>query len=324
MNQDFIDFLEDYACKESFSLVNPAIIKNEITSGILSCKKASNNYNVRDSIPRFVSSKSYAESFGREWQFFSKTQLDSYTGTTISSDRWTSITGYKPEDMTDKVVLEVGCGAGRFLEIVAPYAKKLIGLDITTAVDIAYYNIHDRYPRVDFLQADLYEIPLKANSIDFIYSIGVLHHIPNTLKGIKALIPLIKPGGSIAIWVYCPRFPLRILTHDIIRYFGCRCNPEKVLWFTKKYVPFALKSHRIPIVGKLFKYFLLWAADYPNLPIPNHLRLDWAILDTFDTFATKIEKNFHEEEVINMFNDAGLTNVRRGQVYNAIIGQKPE
>src|SRR5688500_14773160 len=69
-------------------------------------------------VPRFVSSEDYAESFGVEWKRFPRVQLDSYNGTRISWTRFKLLTGMDPEELSGKTVLDVGCGPGRFLELV--------------------------------------------------------------------------------------------------------------------------------------------------------------------------------------------------------------
>jgi ubiquinone/menaquinone biosynthesis C-methylase UbiE len=263
----------------------------------------------------------YATSFSYEWHFFKKTQLDSYTGTNISRDRWMDITGYKPEDMTGKIVLEAGCGSGRFMEVIAPFSKKCIGLDLSKAVDEASDNLINKFSTVDFIQCDLNIIPIKNNSIDFIYSIGVLDHIPDTLKGIKSLVSKIKPGGELAVWLYGPH--LKIWPGDLYRLIGCRINPNRLLKILKVYVPFALRTHKVPILGKFFKWVLFPAPDYPDIPIPDHMRMEWSILDAYDRFGSRIEKHFSEEQLKKILQDAGLINIRRNKVLNSFIGQKP-
>ena len=86
-----------------------------------------------------------------------------------------------------------------------------------------------------------------------------------------------------------------------------------------------MKTHSLPgKLGKLFKYFLMWAPNYKQYPIPEDMRLDWSILDAFDTFATKIEKNYHEKDVIEKFKQAGFVNVKSNNVPVAVSGFRPE
>ena len=142
---------------------------------------------------------------------------------------------------------------------------------------------------------------------------------------IEAVLILLKPGGELIVWVYGPRFPLRILPHDIIRYICSRLDNEKVLKFTRFYVPLALKTHSLPgKLGKLFRYFLMWAPNYPHLPIPDEMRLEWSVLDAYDTFATKIEKNYHEDEVMKKFLNVGFVDVKSNKIPVAVSGLKPK
>ena len=74
-------------------------------------------YPIRGGIPRFVPESNYADNFGMQWNHFAKTQLDSHSGHAISADRFWMTTGWRPEDLRDQWVLDVGCGSGRFAEI---------------------------------------------------------------------------------------------------------------------------------------------------------------------------------------------------------------
>ncbi len=321
MNRDLLDILSDSASNEQFELRDPIYENERVKSGYLVSASSDSEYEIKDFIPRFVSDQKYATSFGYEWHFFKKTQLDSHTGTHISRDRWSDITGYQPEDMKGKVVLEAGCGSGRFLEIVAPFSKKCIGLDMSSAVDAASDNLIRDFSTVDIIQADLNRTAIQKNSVDFVYSIGVLDHIPDTLKGIKSLVSLIKPGGELAVWLYGPH--LKIWPGDMYRFIGSRMDPHRLLTILKKYVPFALKTHKIPFLGKFFKWVLFPAPEYAHLPIPEDMRLEWSILDAYDRFGSIIEKHFSEEQLRKILQDAGLINIRKNKVLNSFIGQKP-
>ncbi len=321
MNNNIIKILYEAESHEDLFLENQPDNNQRIKNGYLRTSNGNKRYKIDNYILRFIASELYAKNFGYEWRFFNKTQLDSHSGTKISKNRWMDITSMKPEDLNDKVVLEAGCGSGRFLEVVAPFAKNLIGVDLSRAIEVSRDNIINEYPNVDFIQADLNHIPIKDESIDFIYSIGVLDHTPSTLGGIQALSKKLKPGGKIAIWVYGP-FPKFTLSR-LYRFIGSRIDPHLLLKILKVYVPFALKTHRIPLIGKIFKWVIFPAPEYPNIPIPEDDRLEWSILDAYDNFSSILVRGFRKNEVIEMLEKAGLQNITEGKVGNSFIAQKP-
>jgi SAM-dependent methyltransferase len=91
-------------------------------------------------VPRFVNSTNYAANFGLQWNQFRKTQLDSYTQTTISKDRLTRAIGGSLEILSGRSVLEVGCGAGRFTEVMLAAGARVFACDLSTAVEANYAN----------------------------------------------------------------------------------------------------------------------------------------------------------------------------------------
>src|SRR5215212_3923260 len=89
-------------------------------------------------IPRFVPAENYASAFGRQWKMFRKTQLDSHTGTTISRDRLQRCLGGSISVVRGKTVLEAGCGAGRFTEILLKAGASVFACDLSSAVEANY------------------------------------------------------------------------------------------------------------------------------------------------------------------------------------------
>ena len=140
MHKDFLKLLRGYNL-ESGSNENKKNNEIFIKDGKLISQDLKKEIKISNFIPRFVESQSYSESFGFEWNVFKKTQLDSYTKTNISKDRWESITQKKVESLKSKTVLDVGCGSGRFLEVLAPYCEDLVGIDMSNAVDVSRENL---------------------------------------------------------------------------------------------------------------------------------------------------------------------------------------
>src|SRR5574341_1355092 len=111
---------------------------DDTVEGLLHDRLAGAFYPIVGSIPRFVRGANYADSFGFQWNRYRRIQLDSYNGSTLTSDRFYAGTGWQPEDLKGRRVLEAGCGAGRFSEILLQAGAKLYSFDYSSAVNAAW------------------------------------------------------------------------------------------------------------------------------------------------------------------------------------------
>ena len=148
-------------------------------SGSLECQ-CGQRYPIRDFIPRFVTDDAYVDNFSYEWTIHSKTQIDSRA----SSRSWTTFfekTGITPESLRGKRVLDVGVGSGRFADVASKCGADVIGIDLSFSVDAARRTFESR-DNVQLVQADVFRLPFRPGTFDFIYSIGVLHHTPDCLS----------------------------------------------------------------------------------------------------------------------------------------------
>jgi len=127
-------------------------------------------------IPSFVPSDDYAANFGAQWNRFLKTQLDSYTGLPISRDRLRRCLGEElwPQ-LRGKVILECGCGAGRFTEVLLAEGAKVMSVDLSVAVDANARNcpISENHR---IAKADLTRLPFAPRQFDVVICIGVIQH----------------------------------------------------------------------------------------------------------------------------------------------------
>jgi len=121
------------------------------------CTVCGREFPILRGVSRFVKTNNSADSFSYQWQKYSKTQLD-HAGKVWSEPDFRRKTGLHPENLKGKLVLDVGCGMGRFAEVATRWGARVVGIDLSTAAEVAARNLADR----DFvaLQADVFELPL--------------------------------------------------------------------------------------------------------------------------------------------------------------------
>ena len=132
------------------------------------------------------------ESFGFEWNTFENYANDNF-------DAW--VAPLRPEFFRGKVGLDAGCGGGRHALKARSYGAEVVAMDLSPAVDAAYRKAR-LTDGVHVIQGDIFNPPLAPAAFDFVYSLGVLHHTPDPPRAFRSLVPLLRPGGTIAVMVY--------------------------------------------------------------------------------------------------------------------------
>lgn len=285
----------------------------EASSDALSCRSG-HAFRVVDGIPRFTPPSSYADSFGFEWTSFPRLQLDSVENHE-SEETFRGKTGLVPDDVDGRTVLDAGCGMGRFTHVVARWgAHRAVGADISRAVEAAAGNL-GTFPSVGLVQADLTALPFPPQSFDIVFSIGVLHHTPDTFRGLKEIAKLVKPGGTLAVWLYSKRLRWTLFGSELLRPLTSRMPPERLLRLVQRVTPRtqALKE-RIPR-AKVPLDFLL--------PTSNHPNPEWRVLDTFDWYSPRYQWKHSYEEVEGWFRRLGFETLERLDVPVAVRGRLP-
>jgi len=118
-----------------------------------------------------------------------------YDGSRPSHSNFRQRTGFTPEELAGKLILDVGCGMGRFAEVARSWGAYVIGIDLRRAGEAAQENLRDR--EAVFSQAHVFHLPFVPESFDYVDSIGVLHHTPNCEQAFKVLPGLLKPAVAL-------------------------------------------------------------------------------------------------------------------------------
>jgi len=267
---------------------------------------------------RFVGPENYADSFGYQWQRFDRTQLD-HSGRNLSEPDFRSKTGLTPEDLNGKLVLDVGCGMGRFAEVATRWGARVVGIDLSAAAEVAARNLAER----DFVafQADVFALPFAPESFDYIYSVGVLHHTPDCEKAFKNLPRYLKPGGSIAIWLYTG-YNKWYRFSDIYRKVTSRMPRKMLLAILRVIVPLFYWLDRglraIPVIGRPVAGFV-----HHLFPVNRNADPQVRVLDTFDWYSPTFQSKHTYEQVFRWFESCGLGDLRVIEIPIAVKGTKP-
>lgn len=260
-------------------------------------------------VPRFVPSDAYVKSFSFQWTQYQETLHDSLYNSGFSKYDLINKTGLSPDQIAGKLVLDAGCGTGRVAELLAEWGAMVVGADLSLSVDVARKSL-EHFDRVAVIQADIGALPFAPESFDFVISSGVLHHTPDTRDYTRRLVPLVKPGGELAIWVYSPRLARR---KDWIPLTSRLPHPAFNDW-----CQWIVGPARQDPDNHLLRLL------YPVFPFTaRHETRDRSALTLFDGYTPTYHGVHSEEEVIGWFTDFGLVDIRRNPIATSIRGRKP-
>jgi SAM-dependent methyltransferase len=297
-------FLVCPACRVDLVLAVDRAAGEEILEGTLSCPACVRVYPVTRGVPRFVDRGQYAESFGFQWTRFRTVQLDSVNGTDQSARELDATTGWTEADLRGQLVLDAGVGAGRFAEVVARRGGEVVGVDLTAAVDAAYANL-GALPGVHLVQADIFAMPFRDGTFDFAYSVGVLHHTPDSRAAFARVAAAVRKGGQVAIYLYAA-YGNWYRGSDLLRRLTTRLPLPLVFWLSAAAVPLHY-VYRLPILGRLLRLVA---------PISPHPDPRWRWLDTFDWYTPRYQWKHFYPEVLRWFRTEGFTDI---EVFDAPI-----
>jgi SAM-dependent methyltransferase len=287
--------------------------KDRVEEGSLHCEGCGDEYPISRGIARFVDREQYASSFSRQ-RLYVRRHFSSYRTDRSGFARFEPMTGFSFAELADGLNLEIGCGYGRYLDVVSHYGGRVVGVDLSThSIELARDFVGDR-PGVDLVQADVFRLPFKQRAFRRVFSLGVLHHTPDPKAAFLRLPALLKPAGKLSLWVYHPTTAGRVVAvwrkvtprlPQPLLYGFCVLNQALLSW-----------PRKIPKVGGAL------ARVVPGYWPHKGTRFWQRVIGDFDTLSPEYASVHTPEEVIGWFNEAGLVNVRPGPVLTAVYGER--
>lgn len=265
------------------------------------------------------------DGFGEEWAAFDQSDLPPAEHRRIFDDYFSVFPFAELPPMAEG--FDLGCGSGRWADLMAERVGSLHCIDPSDkALAVAQRKL-DRHDNVTFHHAGVDDIPLADNSQDFGYSLGVLHHIPDTQAALADCVAKLKPGAPFLVYLYYnfDNKPLWFRSvwqvSDQIRKVVAR------LPFTaRKASTTALAAMiywpltRVALVGERL------GANVANLPLAPYRRYSFYTMrtDALDRFGTRLEQRFSRTEIKAMMERSGLTDIvfREGVPYWVACGRK--
>ncbi|MDP1872163.1 MAG: class I SAM-dependent methyltransferase [Gallionella sp.] len=249
-------------------------------------------------------------SFGDEWSRFDQLGLPEEEASRIfyeyfSVFPWDSL----PKNATG---FDMGCGSGRWARLMAPRVGHLNCIDPSSALEIAKVALKSS-TNVSFIQASVDDGSLPPNSQDFGYSLGVLHHIPDTAAAICSCVSMLKPGAPFLVYLYyafdnrSALFKWTWHCSDLLRRGICGLPDSLKNLFTDMlavllYYPLT----RIALLAERFGFGI------GAIPLSYYRKHSFYTMrtDSRDRFGTPLEQRFTRGEIQKMLESAGLSEVR--------------
>jgi 2-polyprenyl-3-methyl-5-hydroxy-6-metoxy-1,4-benzoquinol methylase len=308
-------YLECTICKEQYPIVSdvPRMLLGPLREALVDHKEAA-----ADEDPQVKT----ARSFGFEWTRFPE-MYEEWNQSFLDY-----MQPHGAEFFRDQKVLDAGCGNGRFAFYAAKYGAEVWAIDLGPAVEVARKNTAQA-GMVQVVQADLHRPPFAPESFDFIYSIGVLHHLPDPEAAFQNLLQYLKPGGEVQIYLYWQpeRQPIKRallvlvsaarsittrLPHQAVYALAFPAAVAAFGWFVWPYR--VLK--KIPGLKSLAEKIPM--KQYANFPFRV------CVNDQLDRFSAPIENRYTRKEVADWLERAKLESTKVNAAFGWVgTGRKP-
>ena len=250
------------------------------------------------------------QSFGEEWKAFH--QFDKSEIGKIGDTYFDIVT---PGMLgPDKIAADFGCGTGRWTLYMHSRVGAVAAIDPSEAIFVAGQLLREA-PNVHFYKASIDSLPFSDDYFDFGFSLGVLHHIPDTQKAMNACVKKVKPGGHFLVYLYYSLDNRGILYKAL---FGLSNGVRRIV----SKMPGGLKRFTCNMMAVFFYMpFVLLSRFLKLLAVPKKIRAkiplhsyegtSFYIIrnDALDRFGTPLEQRFSRKQIQSMMENAGLEDI---------------
>lgn len=247
--------------------------------------------------------------FGKEWGRFDQ-QYDSYQLENIYKTYFSIFPFEKINNKSQG--FDMGCGSGRWAKHIAPKVGKLYCVDPSSeALKVAKKNLSSLENCI-FEQSTADNFSVSPSTLDFGYSLGVLHHVPNTQSALTKCVEKLKPGSPFLLYLYYnfdnrdPLFSTIWRLSDLIRRVI-----SKLPFFLKAFLCDAIAFFVYLPLARLSLFLSSLGFKVSNVPLSFYRDKSFYVMrtDSLDRFGTGLEKRFSKNEIEEMMLKSGLTKI---------------
>lgn len=249
-------------------------------------------------------------SFGNEWTRYDQKSLTDEEANKIFNEYFSIF----PWDILSKnaVGFDMGCGSGRWAKLVAPRVGHLFCIDPSTALEIAKNNLL-KFDNITYLQESVDDCSLDDDSLDFGYSLGVLHHVPETAEAIKVCVSKLKKNAPFLLYLY---YNLENRTKLYKFAWMISNNVRKVVSMLPESLKYIVTDTFAILIyypmAKISKLCELMNFDVKNIPLSYYRNHSFYTMktDSRDRFGTPLEQRFNKNQIQKMMEMAGLEKIK--------------
>tara|TARA_Y100000768_G_C23988157_1_gene690297 strand:+ start:5000 stop:5833 length:834 start_codon:yes stop_codon:yes gene_type:complete len=250
------------------------------------------------------------EDFGEEWNLYNYSNHDTETEKIFKD--YFDIFPWDKDKNAGLNCLDLGCGTGRWSKILSSHVKQILLMDPSSkALNIAKQNLSG-IKNVNFLNSKFEDAEFKNENFDFVFSLGVLHHMDNTLDQLKKINKILNSEGFVLIYLYYRfdnksfLFKLIFKIADLMRKLICNF-PFRI----KKIISIFIATIIYWPLTIIYKFLNKFGIKTSHLPLAYYTDKSFYIMktDSLDRFGTKVENRFLKSEIKDLLEKSGFNKI---------------